>query len=73
MCSIIPREFSSNRYKLYQDLSNVIHGDFDEQLGLQKFEALNRLVIGVIENIKNNVELMQAIGILGWIDEDENL
>jgi hypothetical protein len=66
--SIIPREFSDNGYRLFGELSDVVHGEYDEQLGLRKFESLHRLVVGVIENVKNNEEIMSAIDSLGWND-----
>lgn len=68
-CSIIPKEFSENGYKLFKELSNIIHSDgSDEQLGLEKYEGLHRLVIGILDTVKNNKEMMEAIGILGWND-----
>ena len=68
-CSIIPSEFSNDSYRLFRELSTVVHGEYDEELGLRKFEALNRLVIGILENVKNKEELKEAIGALGWEDE----
>ena len=68
-CSIIPREFSADSYRLFRELSSVVHGEYDEELGLRKFEPLNRLVVGVLENVKNKEELKEAIGALGWEDE----
>lgn len=65
-CSIIPREFSDNSYRLFGELSDVVHGDCDDEIGLQKYDPLYRLVVGVIENVKNNKEMMEAIGSLGW-------
>ena len=65
-CAIIPKEFSANGYRLFGELSDVVHGDYDEQLGLRKYEALHRLVVGVLDNVKNNREMMEAIGTLGW-------
>lgn len=59
-CGIIPKEFSENGYRLFQELSNVVHGDFDENVGLEKFEALHRLVIGILENIQNQEEYKQT-------------
>ena len=56
-------------YRLFRELSTVVHGDYDEDLGLRKFEALNRLVIGILENVKNKEELKEAIGALGWEEE----
>lgn len=69
--SIIPREYSANGYRLFSELSEVIHGSYEEELGLQKYNALRRLVIGIIENVKTNRELMIAIGKLGWDNQQE--
>lgn len=52
--------------KLFGELSDVVHGDYDEDEALQKFDAFYRLVTGVLEKIKTNRELMDAIGTLGW-------
>lgn len=65
-CNIIPSEFSEDGYKLFGELSDVVHGDYDEEEALLKFDAFYRLVTGVLDNIKNNRELMDAIGTLGW-------
>ena len=65
-CSIIPMEFSKNGYKLFLVLCSVVHGEYDDELGLSKFEPLHRLVIGILENITNNRELRSAIKSLGW-------
>jgi hypothetical protein len=63
---IIPAEFAADGYRLFGELSDVVHGDNDEDLALQKFEPLHRLVVGILDNIKNNRELTVAIGTLGW-------
>lgn len=65
-CSIIPKEFASDGYRLFRELSGVVHGEYDEALGLSKFESLHRLVIGILENVKNSKELKNAINSLGW-------
>lgn len=65
-CSIIPREFSANGYRLFGELSDIVHGEYNEELALQKYESLHRLVTGIIDHVKNNNELMTAIGSLGW-------
>ena len=65
-CSIIPREFSANGYRLFGELSDIVHGEYNEELALQKYESLHRLIIGILDNVKNNNELMTAIGSLGW-------
>lgn len=63
---IIPREFAADGYKLFRELSGIIHGDYDEELGLQKFEPLHRLVIGILENVRNSQEFADARVALGW-------
>lgn len=68
-CSIIPKEFSANGYKLFRELSGVVHGEYDEEAGLKNFEALHRLVIGILENVINHKELLDAITVLGWNEE----
>lgn len=68
--SIVPKEFSRNGYKLFRELSGVIHGDYDENLGLNKYEPLHRLVIGILENVMNSLELRNAVISLGW-EENE--
>jgi hypothetical protein len=64
--SIIPREFSANGYRLFGELSDAVHGDYDEELVLSKFEPLYRLVVSVIENVKNSSELLTSIDSFGW-------
>ncbi len=51
-CNIIPSEFAEDGYKLFGELSDVVHGDYDEDEALQKFDAFYRLVTGVLEKIK---------------------
>jgi hypothetical protein len=63
---IIPPEFSSNGYRLFSELSEVIHGDSDEAEALNKYRPCRRLVFGIVNNIRNSQELMQAIESLGW-------
>ena len=64
---IIPQEFSADGYKLFGELSEIAHGtNVSEADALLKYEPLHRLVVGIIENVKNNAELMTALGNLGW-------
>lgn len=70
-CSIIPKEFSENGYRLFRELSSIVHGEYNEELALVKYESLHRLIIGVLDNVKNNNELITAIGSLGWNDGGE--
>lgn len=70
-CSIIPKEFANNRKKFFKELSGVVHGNYSEEEALLKFDAFNRLVKGVLDNVRTNQELMVAIGTLGWNDGGE--
>lgn len=69
--SIIPKEYSANGYRLFSELSDVVHSGYEEELGLQKYDALRRLIIGIIDNVKNNKEMMSAICSLGWNDKGD--
>jgi hypothetical protein len=51
---------------LFSELSEIVHGDYDEDVAIQKFEPLHTLVVGILENIKADDKLNKAIGILGW-------
>ena len=47
----------------------IIIQEYDEEAGLNNFEALHRLVIGILENVINHRELLDAIAVLGWDEE----
>ena len=70
-CSIIPTEFSKDGKRLFKELSTVVHGDFDEELGLKKFEPLHRLVIGILENVRIKEQFKDAKKALGWPEDEE--
>lgn len=72
-CHIVPREFSDNRYQLFSELSNCLHGLCDENISLQKYIPLKRLVKGIIDNIKNNREITSALESLNWNVGVENV
>lgn len=63
---IIPLAFSSDGYKLFSELSEVVHGDSSEDVALQKYRPCRSLVIGVIQNVASNQQMRQAIDDLGW-------
>ena len=63
---IIPREFARDGYRLFSELSDVLHAEYDECKALEKYKDLNRLICGILDNIKNNQELNDAIMRLGW-------
>lgn len=77
-CSIIPTIYSDNGYKLFQKLSEIAHGNSDEDTALKEYEPLRRLVVGVIENvrkneeeIKRNAEIKKALVAIGFSDGGE--
>lgn len=77
-CSIIPTIYSDNGYKLFQKLSEIAHGNSDEETALKEYEPLRRLVVGVIENvrkneeeIKCNAEIKKALVAIGFSDGGE--
>lgn len=73
-CAIVPIEFSNNRYKLFGKLSDVVHGEYDEEIALEKFSAFYRLATGIIENIKSKEEFQsaqQALGLSEGGDKNE--
>lgn len=65
--SIIPKEFSAKGYKLFSELSNVAHGNtVSDADALRLYKPFRRLVVGILENVKNSDELATIIGSLGW-------
>jgi hypothetical protein len=76
--SIIPIEFKEKGYDLFGKLSEIAHGNSDEEIALQQYQALRRLVIGIMENIerkkleiKNSNELKEALKKIGFDDGGE--
>lgn len=63
---IIPTEFSNNGYTLFRELSQIIHGDSDEAEALRKYEPCRKLVVGVLNNVRNNEDMAPAIASFGW-------
>ncbi len=63
---IVPEEFSKDGYRLFGELSDVIHGDADEAVALVKYEPCQQLVLGIVNNIKTKQAMRTAAGILGW-------
>ena len=80
-CSIIPPIYAENGYDLFSKLSEIAHGDSDEETALNEYESLRGLVIGIIENvrrkneeIKNNAEIQKALidaGLVAGGEENE--
>lgn len=79
-CSIIPVIYSDNGYELFKKLSNIAHGNSDEETALRSYEPLRRLVVGVIENvkkkeeeIKHNEEIRKALEAIGFSDGGDSV
>lgn len=70
---IVPQEFAENGYRLFGELSNVLHNDYDECEALAKYKDLRRLIYGILDKIKNNQELQEALNRLGWNEENNNV
>ena len=75
---IIPIEFKEKGYDLFGKLSEIAHGNSEEEIALQHYQALRRLVIGVMENverkkieIRNSSELKEALKKIGLDDGGE--
>lgn len=64
---IIPPAFSTNGYKLYSELSEVVHGNASEKVALEKYLPCESLVRGIIENVARSQEMKRAIKDLGWV------
>lgn len=62
----IPQEFSVDGYRLFGELSNVVHGEFEEEEALTKYPALSRLVLGVLDKQIDREEISVAKSVLGW-------
>lgn len=64
--NIIPSTFSRDGYKLFSELSDVVHGESSEDVALEKFPHCRRLVVGVINKVVEDSEMKHAIDALGW-------
>lgn len=67
---IIPQRFSSNGYKLFGELSEIIHGNSTEEEALKKFKPCLQLVVGVVEEVNRDNVFAKAIDELGWGSAD---
>lgn len=68
--NIIPLRFSGSGYKLFGELSDVIHGHSDEDVALAKYGPCRQLVLGVVDQVNKDNEYAQAIEELGWAVDD---
>ncbi len=77
-CAIIPVIYSDNGYELFRKMSEIAHGNSDEDTAIKEYEPLRRLVVGILENIqkkeaeiKNNAEIRKALDAIGFSDGGE--
>jgi hypothetical protein len=63
---IIPLRFASNGYRLFSELSEVIHGSSSEEEALHKYRPCRQLIMGIVDNVRNDQEMAFAIDALGW-------
>lgn len=77
-CAIIPVIYSDNGYELFRRMSEIAHGNSDEDTAIKEYEPLRRLVVGILENIqkketeiKNNAEIKKALDAIGFSDGGE--
>ncbi|MDQ0733778.1 hypothetical protein [Arthrobacter agilis] len=68
--NIIPLRFSGSGYKLFGELSDVIHGHSDEDIALAKYAPCRQLVLGVVDQVAKDNEYANAIEELGWAVDD---
>lgn len=66
-CSIIPAEFAADGYKLFGELSNIVHDSLiSEETGIKKYTSLRRLIVGILDNIRNKNEINAAVNDLSF-------
>lgn len=64
---IIPPEFANDGYRLFGELSDIAHDNsIDEETGLLKYTSLKRLIVGILDNIRDKEELNAATKNLSW-------
>jgi len=69
--SIIPDEFKKNRYKLFSEISEIIHGNLSDDEAMEKFPAVKRLITSIIDRAKEKIEIIKAMNDLQWETGDE--
>lgn len=63
---IIPGAFGGEGYRLFSELSEVVHGGSSEEVALQNYEACRSLVVGTVQHVASDEKMRQAIKDLGW-------
>ena len=72
--SIIPAVLKKNSYKLFREMSEIVHGKSTDEKALNEYNALKSLVEGILKTVEVNEETSKAIKELGWKlngDKDE--
>lgn len=67
---IIPRQYQEEGYKLFGELSEVIHGSSSEKVALDKFDSCLNLVEGVVRSVNDIPKFADAKGVL-WPDSGD--
>lgn len=67
--SIIPQKFSAHGYTLFKELSDVIHGSYEEADALKKYPPCRELILGIVRNVAMNSSMASAVLALGWETE----
>lgn len=78
-CSIIPDLYKKDGYNLFRKLSEIAHGNTDEQTALDNYPDLRRLVKGVVDNVNRkreeivaSNEIKYALANIGLSNGDNN-
>lgn len=59
-CSIIPDLYKKDGYTLFRKLSEIAHGNTNEQTAIDNYPELRRLVQGVVDNVINKQKELLA-------------
>ena len=61
---IIPHGLDDRKYELFQELSNIIHGEFDDKTALSEYPPLKELISSIVENIQTADRLKELRKVL---------
>lgn len=61
---IIPHGLDDRKYELFQELSNIVHGEFDDKTALNEYLPLKELINSIVENIQTADKLKELRKVL---------
>lgn len=64
--SILPVHLRKDGYRLFSEMSEIVHGRSTEEEALRKFNSLKELVNSVLKTVEVNEITSEAIEKLGW-------